>query len=662
MKLSLKVIDSNPVHTLADSGIWREKCQFLSPIGTLLGTLAIFFISQPTCFAESKSSDQSANYFKQLRSAKKSERDAAEKALGINGKVGPVSTQALLSAFKRARDLDLAMRLARILTRRKHRFTALSELPPVVVSELKIRCGKMAKEQRPGEFETAVENLMEFGHAAEPLLLPVLEDRRQANAIRAKTACVLARMGRTVGLPLLIRALSESQDQTSIIVRPYILSLGNPAAVSLANSGIHSSNPEVRQQATQLLGFMGIEPGSNSLESLFLKGISDNNAQVALASILALANYGQPSSFEPLLKMFLNGRINDRFKSHAAAIALARLSTSANISKLLDLAGSKNITHLESAAVALGLWSSPPPDVEPLQLSNAINARLCTLLGHGSTRVQKRALEALGNRINHGRIEPTQCLALLQALLKKGKIEVRYAAALALGETAAKGVSLSKDIEKRCVELFNGGKLESAAGSCKEALLSIFEKTGAGQVSLAMAPGESGSPNPQEAEQKPQPEKNGNDQDGKNETAQSKPGKVESKPEGTPGEGTQTESGDDPPPNPYREGFQWGNRSKPPVTEAKTPEPVQSGDTPTSTEVEKPTTSSPGPGTTNGNSESDPSKSDDSKPENPTPTGAGNRFGDIPPGLPGQRRHRMEAIYNPCKPGNLVYVGYLRVN
>lgn len=581
--------------------------------------------------------------------AEKSQK--AEKALV---KLPKAADALLVAELSNERDLDRAGRLARLLSKRGYRFEQFGELPVVLREELKKLCGKLAKAGKRDKLREAINKLQRYGGAAAPFLVPVIRAAHVPTTPHVNTACALAAMRRDEGLPILIRSLEN--DDLAIKTRDFILALGPVAIEALLKNGATSPHAVIRRRSTDLIGWMSARKPDPRIQKVFVQGIRHRNAQVALASLVALINLSGPKVFDALLAELSAGRINDRFKLHCSAVGLARTATPGQLPALLRLCASRNVSIQEVAVTALGLCEHRTTKTGPV--AKQIDMTLQRFLSHGSTRIQKRAAEALGARIARGAV-PSESIPELARLTRRGRTETRYAAALALGAAVSRNTKLPDEVLARCREILGVKEVEGAKNSCSEALMSVFEVSAAQRS----APGLNSLKGP-----KPKPPPVSQPKDAGEKPGRSPREEQEAARPDAPG-GEESEDDDDGKTSGYyKPGFDWGGRSKPPITESKPPDAPEVEDAPSETGEQSPSTPviqqipAAEPQKDDGPEETDKPEPKEVREETAHASGSGNRHGKVPPGLPHQRRHRLETIDNPAHSGQAVFAGYLRVN
>ncbi|MCK6474381.1 MAG: hypothetical protein L6R28_21900 [Planctomycetes bacterium] len=595
--------------------------------------------------AEAQNPVTDAAFKKLLEGLRAEDEAAARTAEDALVKLPKERTPALRAALLAEKELLVAGRLARVLSRRGERFDGLNDMPRVLQDELKTRCGTLVACPAT-ELPAAIRKVLEYGGASEPLLAPMLQAKGGKDAVRLRSALVLARLAREDALPELVRGLGN--DETLMAVRAALLAWKEMAAAVLRTRGLKAEEPLVRQRSAELLGWMGAAQGGKDVESDLLKLNKDRSEDVALNGTVAVANLRVPKSFAALLDELKQVPKKDRFRLHATAVALASTAKQADLEKIAALLKHREAVYREAGLVALGLWQ-PPPQSKGDALARAEAVR--PLLDDGAKEIQRRACETLGALAEAGDKSALKLAEPLAKALQTGVKEVRYAAALALGELAAHEVELPEAGVKACREMLGVEDIKLASGACTTALMSVIEpSTGGGDVTTGVGGGSPGIPRPQLPGDTPRPTKPGDD-DGSD--PKDPPKKDPDPPKDPPKK--------DPPPPAndgyYNEGFKFKEEHKP-VTDAKNYDPTQKNDAPKDGGTPG-TTPAPTPPK---RTAPDSSEANDEYSTPGSSHGLIRKRSSVPPSLPGLKRHELQEIDNPARPGDRVFAGYVRVN
>ncbi|MCZ7648738.1 MAG: hypothetical protein M5U26_26355 [Planctomycetota bacterium] len=455
---------------------------------------------------------------------------------------------------------------------------------------------------------------MAYGRSGAPWLLPELNARGVPAARARRAARGLARMGYAEALPVLVDALED--DAAYFEIRGELLGLGDGAADPLIKLGLASAREQVRRRATDLLGWLGAEAAGPVGAQALLRGMQDRAPAVALASHVALANLKSEALFPQLLRYVQQASAQDPLRLHAAAVALSQSASREQLPQVLALAASGNVKHREAAAIALGLWAhaagSEQERIEPV---------LAGLLEDGASSVQERAAQALGARAERRVPAALEAQGALYQCFSKGRPLVRYAAALALGELAARGKDLEPKLRAPIEQTLRCAKIEEAAGACREALLSVTER-----VSASIA----GPAKPKESDP-------------------AEPAKTEEAKTAPPAEEPKTEP------------------SEPSEPATQEPAPAEGGESP-SEPAPGGEGSSDGENGASGEAPKEPAAeaAPHEKPANtpaaPAKVGVvAKRHSTIPAGPPSFARQRLEELDNPARPGQAAFSGYVLV-
>lgn len=590
--------------------------------------------------AEGQPQVSDADFKKLLEDLHAEDEAAARQAEDALVKLPKERTPALRAALLAERDLAMAGRLARVLSRHGERFEALNEMPRVLQDELKARCGVLVACPAT-ELPATIRKVLEFGGASEPLLRPVLQAKGGREAVRLRSALVLARLAREEALPELVHGLGN--DETLLAVRAALLAWKEKAAAVLRARGLKAEEPAVRQRSAELLGWMGAAQGGKDVETDLLKLNKDRSEDVALNGTVAVANLRVPKSFDALMEELKQVPKKDRFRLHATAVALASTAKAEDLEKIAALLKNREAVYREAGLVALGLWQPPAkPKAEPPARANAVRP----LLDDGAKEIQRRTCETLGALAEAGDKDALKHAEPLAKVLQTGVKEVRYAAALALGELSAHDVDLPEAVVKACREMLGVEDIKLASGACTTALMSVIEpSTGGGDVTTGVGGGNTGIPRPQLPGDTPRP---------------TKPDDGSDSPKDPPKKDPDPPKKDPTPPPPaddgyYNEGFKFKDEHKP-VTDAKNYDPTQKNDAPKDSGT---------PGTTPTPPKRTAPDSSEANDEYATPGsshGLLRKRSSVPPSLPGLKRHELQEIDNPAHPGDRVFAGYVRVN
>lgn len=595
--------------------------------------------------AEAQALVSDADFKKLLTDLRAEDEAAARTAEDALVKLPKERTPALRAALLAEKDLLVAGRLARVLSRRGEHFAGLNDLPRVLQDELKNRCGTLVA-CPAAELPAAVRKVLEFGGASEPLLAPVLQAKGGKEALRLRSALVLARLGHEDALPELVRGLGN--DETLIAVRAALLAWKEKAAAVLRARGLKAEEPLVRQRSAELLGWMGAAQGGKDVETDLLKLNRDRSEDVALNGTVAIANLHVPKSFAALMDELKQVPKKDRFRLHATAVALASTAMPEDFEKLAALLKHREAVYREAGLVALGLWQ-PQAHSKAETAGRAKAVR--PLLDDGAKEIQRRACETLGALAEAGDKDALKLAEPLAKALQTGVKEVRYAAALALGELAAHDLELPEAVVKGCREMLGVEDIKLASGACTIALMSVIEpNTGGGDVSTGVGGGTPGIPRPQLPGDTPRPTKPGDDGGS---DPKDPPKKDPDPPKDPPKK-------DPPPPADdgyYNEGFKFKDEHKP-VTDAKNYDPTQKNDAP----KDGGTPSAPPTATPPKRTAPDSSEANDEYATPGSSHGLIRKRSSVPPSLPGLKRHELQEIDNPARPGERVFAGYVRVN
>jgi hypothetical protein len=217
-----------------------------------------------------------------------------------------------------------------------------------------------------------------------------------------------------------------------------------------------------------------------------LKLITDNNKETAREAATALANLRDAPTFSALVKSVRQIHTSDPFLVHSIGVALAASAGTSDLQDLFSLLSDRRATVREIAAIAVGLWSDAHKD--DLHANGAEAARLLRgLLRDASSGVQQRAAEALGVLACLGEREALSSVEELRNVMLRGRVECRLAAALALGEAAARGAAADEAALQRFMQITKLPRLSHAVGLCRVALMTVTEQSG-GVVAGGTAP------------------------------------------------------------------------------------------------------------------------------------------------------------------------------
>ncbi|MBE7465536.1 MAG: HEAT repeat domain-containing protein [Planctomycetes bacterium] len=541
-------------------------------------------------------------------------------------------TLELMRAFQSERDLKAARHLAHVLTQRGVLFAAVTDLPQAIQPEVRrLAAAYLGASDEPA-LRQAREELAAWGHAGAPYLLTALNNRGQPLP-RRRAAAALADMAHAPAFSVLVESLED--DAAYSEVRRELLAHPVGAAEALIRDGMGARSERIRRRAAELLGWLNPQHSGALAVPALLKGLSDRQPAVVLACQIALANLADEALFETLLKQIQQAPPADRLQAHAAAVGLARAAGAAHWPLVEALTVSRNVKHREVAALSLGLWKHPAQEAVVVQT-------LVKLLSDGASTVQQRAAESLGALANRRFASALQAEEPLWQAFSRGRPLVRYAAALALGEIAAKGRVLPDARRTQVMRELNHGRIEDASGACREALLCVVD-----QVSGTIAPARPAVEPPKDAE----------------DTKSAEPKKEEPQKEEPKEQPTDPPPATEPPPStePPPAG-ESPPSSEPPAETPQDPPPASDPGLAPAPEAPKdppPSSSDPAP-------PPDQASSGKTQPGTLLPKVGVEGMGDrskspISSGPPSFGRQRLEEIENPARPGQVVFSNYVQV-
>lgn len=414
----------------------------------------------------------------------------ATAARAMLSKLGKETVPVLRAALKQERNIAAAEALAACLTALGEKFSDPRAVTPEIGREIQRRCRPLATAADLEQADAALGNLLRFGGVPAPWLFTVFRNPRANKTLRLRTARALAAMGYEKTAPLLVAALAD--EETADEVRDEILGLGPAAAACLRRRGLTARDPGVRKRSAMLLGWFGAALNVKETKGLaadLLAVTHDHKSAVRREAAIALANLRDETIFPALLRDVRQVHTSEPFLIQALGTALASSAGTSGGRELLSLLAARRAVTREIGAVAVGLWAADGRNRVGGNIGAEAALLLKTLVRDASSNVQQRAAEALGVLAERKVHNATASVANLRRALARGRAAVRLAAALALGEAAAKGATLGEATRRLCLRTTKLPRLALAAGVCRVALMTVTEQASvAGGTSTAEIP------------------------------------------------------------------------------------------------------------------------------------------------------------------------------